>query len=304
MLVAGCLPSLPDNTTAEPLARTFYANVSGAVLQTEEGLDDAVWIEIPSTSGGGTAAGYLSLADAANGALLILVRGASSYQPGGGVGATRHFHEVRGQPYRDAGYRTLSLDLPECGTAYGQEDVACLVQLIDWLDAGGRQALGVDRVYVLGYSVGATCTLLANRQRTVTAVTVLSPVTEPEQFEVPWLLYYLASELYPNNEGLCQLGSTLAFYGLPGSAGWQIFDTVGHVAELQSPMLVIQGTEDQIYSIENAQHLDTAYHQAVAAGLSLPEIDFLFVQGADHFAPMDDPVVTQVVLTFFDHFAQ
>jgi len=302
VLVTGCIPALPENTTAAPPERSFYSEAGDAAVWTEPGLEDALWIEIPRPGDSGIITGYLSQGEADTEALVILLHGASTGYAEGSIGATRAFHETRGRPYRDAGYRTLSLNFPECGTAYGHEDLDHLLELIDWLEAGGKEVLGVRRIYMLGYSVGATSALLANRRRQVAAIAAIGGVTEPEQLERSWALYYLLSQLYPDNEGLCHLGTTLAAYGLPGSAAWQRFDTVGHVHELKSPMLVIQGTEDQVYSIENARHLEAAYQQAVSSGIPLPLMEFLYVQGADHFAPVDDPGVARAVLAFFDRF--
>lgn len=302
ILVAGCMPTLPENIAVDPPERSHVKEANGAIFSTENGLNDALWIDIPRLNGSGTVGGYLSNADVTSSGLVILLHGASSYEPEGSLGHTRHFHQIFGNDFRQAGYRTLSLDFRECGAAYGQEDTADLVTVIDWLVGGGSTVLGVKNVYVVGYSVGATAAIVANRQRKVAAIASISGLTEPLQLQQLWVLFALAASIYPNNEGLCQVKSTLSTYGLPWSHHWDILDTVRHVDELKSPMLIIQGTQDQLFNISNAKHLDAAYQQAILRQTSLPVVEFLYLQGQDHFSPAGDPTVRQSILAFFDRF--
>lgn len=303
LVTAGCLPALPDNTTAGPPQRTIVAEEGDIVLAAEAGLEDTLWLEVPRP-GGGTVGGYLSQGPSSRRSLVILLHGASTFLSGGSTAAARQFHLTRGQVFRDAGYRTFALDFQECGTAYGQAEVEDLVAFIDWLDANGKEILEVDRVYTYGYSVGATAAILANRQRAIAGVASISGLTQPDQFEEAWSLYYVAALIYSTNEGLCQLGTTLTTYGPPGSPGWAALDTVSQLHELKSPMLVVQGTEDQIYSSQNGWSLQAAYLAASAAGVALPPIEFLLLPGQDHFAPLDDPTATAAVLDFFERFSE
>lgn len=299
---AGCIPALPENIWAGPPQRSIVAQDDTAIFSAEDGLDDALWLEIPSTDGNRMVGGYLSQDPASRRSLVILLHGASTFVTGGSTTAARLFHASNGPPFRQAGYRTLSLDFRECGTAYGQGDVEDLVVVVDWLNARGKALLDIDHVYTFGYSVGATTAILASRQRQVTAVASISGVTQPKQFEDAWHLYYLLGLLYAANEGLCQLGTTLATYGPPGSPAWDVLDTVGQISELTSPLLIIQGTQDQIYSTENAWSLDAAYQEALTSGVRVPPIEFLYLEGADHFAPLDDPRTLETILAFFEQF--
>jgi fermentation-respiration switch protein FrsA (DUF1100 family) len=291
---------LPENTALPPPQRTVLDEAGGAVFSSEPGLEDAVWVEIPGNSGR-TVGGYLSLENADSGDIVIVLHGASTFSTDGAVDGARGFHEGFGLAYRQAGYRTLSLDFQECGTAYGQGDTADVVQAIDWLNGPGKAVLGTTGIYLVGYSVGATAAIVANRQRQVTAVASISGITEPQSLQGAWFLYYLAGSLYPNNEGLCQVGSTLAVYGLPGWPGWDTLNTVARVNELQSPMLVIQGTSDQLFPVSNAQNLEAAYQQALSEGLTLSPVEFLYIPDADHFAVVG-PEVADAILAFFGRF--
>jgi len=297
----GCVPVLPENTKVGPPARVQVSEADGVTFWAEPDVDDAFWMEIPRAHGG-TVGGYLSHNESPHRSLVILLHGASTYESGGSTGAARQFHQGIGRSYRDAGYQTFSLDFRECGTPYGQGDLEDLLDVLEFLEQRGKALLGVDRVYTMGYSVGATLAMLANRQRPIAAVAAIAGVTEPRQFERSWDLYHLVARLYGHNQGLCQLGTTLAAYGPPGSPAWQMFNTVQQVAELTSPMIVVQGTLDQIYSIDNARNLDAAYARALLAGIPLPVVQFLYLEGSDHFVPMRDDAVTQSILEFFARF--
>jgi pimeloyl-ACP methyl ester carboxylesterase len=303
VLVGGCLPALPDNTAAPTPERTTLRQSAGAVFSSEPGLTDAVWVDIPRTAGGGTVGGYLSESNATRPALIILLHGASTFDPHGSTVDARSFGENFGRPYRDAGYRTFSLKFTECGGAYGLQDTADLVQVIDWLNTRGKAALGVEQVYSVGYSSGATAALVANRQRQITAAAVICPLTEPTQLQQWSTLYSLVGTLYPNNTGMCHAASTVATYGPPWSPGWDNLNTVAHVRDLKSPMLVAQGTKDEIFDPSNSQHLDAAYHDALSAGAVLPPVQFLYLEGQNHFTPSTDPNVTKAILAFFEQFA-
>jgi len=293
----GCLPDLPNNIDNPSPKRTLSYEAGGAKFSYDEGVEDAVWIDIPNQDDSHFVGGYLSLDNSDSKDIVILLKGASTYEVQSSNN-TLGFHEQHGAIYRQAGYRTLALDFQECGTAYGQGDTADVVQAIDWLNGPGQSVIGTQNIYLVGYSVGATAAIITNRQRHVTAVAAISGITEPQQLQQNWLLYNLPVSWYPNNLGMCQLGTTLATYGPPWSPGWDVLNTVAHIDELISPMIVIQGTKDNIFTIDNARHLDAAYQRALSAGRSLPLLEFFYLQGADHFI-MFDPSIHPTILAFF-----
>jgi dienelactone hydrolase len=296
----GCLPALPDNTKATDVPlRTIVREADGATFSQEDGVSDALWLEIARSQEPGSVGGYLSQNDASADALIILLHGASTFSATGGVGAALLFHQMFGPPYRDQGYLTLSLVYRECGTAYGQGDVADVLEVLDWLNRGGKVALGVDRVYIIGYSTGGTITDNVCRQRSVAAAACISGLSEPRQLTDFRALYQTLAALYPDNEGFCQLGTTLLTYGPPGSSGWDTLNTVGHVQDIQNPMIFFHGNDDIIYNVDNTLHLQNAYESRLADGVLMPEMQFVILDGVDHFMIEDNPDVTQGILDFF-----
>ncbi len=303
--VAACVPALPDNVKADGAPqRSIVLELQDAVLSREEGLDDALWLEVTRASGTGTVGGYLSRNDHSQQGIIILLHGASTFSPTGSVGATRMFHETFGAAYRDAGFRTLSLDYQECGTAYGQGDVDDLVEMIDWLERTGKAALGLQHTYAIGYSAGGTTVMVAARRRAIDAAGSIAGLSEPRQLEDLWNFYRFLGSIYPSNEGFCQLATTLATYGPPGAPGWGAIDTVGRIGELQTPLIVFHGTQDQIFYPINAENLQRAWDTAVSEGISLPELQVVYLDGQDHFQPEVDPELTRLTLAFFERHAQ
>lgn len=301
-LMTGCLPDLLDNVSTATPDRTQLFQSANARFYSEVGLEDACWLDIPRLDDSGSIGGYLSTNEATTGGLIILMHGASTYEPEGGTGNARNFLKNFGLPYQQAGYRLLSLDFHECGGAYGREDTADLIAAIDWLDNGGKEALGVERVYTLGYSVGATMAIVANRQRQVTAAACIGGITRPKQLQDWWLLFQFAANFYPDNIGLCQVRSTLQIYGSPWSPDWEALNTVGHIEELKSPMMIIQGSKDQVFDFANALDLQAAYEMALSNNVSIPAIQFLLLRGQNHFAPAHDPYVAAEIIAFFQQF--
>ncbi|MCZ6766274.1 MAG: alpha/beta fold hydrolase [bacterium] len=281
-LCAGCV--IPINVEVDSPLRTITEEKLGARFSVEEGLEDAIWLEIERVDEPGYVGGYLSTNDH-RGALIILLAGASTFSPGGPEENARDFHLELGTVMRERDYRTWSLALRECGTAYGQGDLRDAEEALDWLERNGKTLLGVQRVYVIGYSSGATVATLLNRTRDVDALVSIAGLTEPDQLEANWALYSLLRSLFPLNEGLCQPGSTLDFYGSPGSPLWDELDTVNRVEELRNPELLVHGTQDVIFFVENTIHLQERFEERVAAGAHLAPLEFMILPGANHFGP-------------------
>src|SRR5262249_19706976 len=150
---------------------------------------------------------------------------------------------------------TWSLAFPECGTPYGQDDLQSVVDAIDWFDRVGKMALGMKDLYVAGYSTGGTLSVLVNPPRTGAAAAAISGLTEPESIEDLWGLFKWVTGIYPLNLGACQMRQTIDFYGPPGDPRWGALDSVAHFNELRSPMILLQGTKDQLFSINNERDL-------------------------------------------------
>jgi dienelactone hydrolase len=303
-LLSGCLPALPDNTKVPFPEYSLVAEAAGAVLREEPDLDGAYWLEVPYADGSGAVGGYLSSDLSPRASIVIMLHGASSFQPQGRLATARSWHQELGETFRQAGYRTLSLVYTECGTAYGQRDLEELYHVIDWLHNGGNAALGVDRIYLFGYSTGATLVNLASLRGRFTAGVSIAGLTEPDAVEESWAFYNLAGLIYPGNEGMCQAATTVNTYGPPGSAGWDALDTVAHVSEIKAPLLVVQGTADEVYGIDNSIHLELAYQQAVRANPELPPVEFLRFEGVDHAASVTEPSLVPTALAFFERFGR
>ena len=129
-LGAGCIPLLPDNFDVDSPLRTVTEEEVGARFSVEEGLDDAMWLEIERVKEPGYVGGYLSTNDH-RGSLIILLPGASAFSPGGPVDNARGFHLEFGAVMRERDYLTWSLALNECGTAYGQGDLQDVEEVVD-----------------------------------------------------------------------------------------------------------------------------------------------------------------------------
>lgn len=299
---AGCLPSFPLNVDVGAPNREVVDAGAGARFLSEEGLEDTFWLEIDRMGEPGAVGGYLSLG-AHRGALVLLLPGASTFARGGTIGKTRGFHLEFGPLIRQQGYLTWTLATRECGTAYGQGDLADVIEAIDWLDGEGKTLLGVSRVYVIGYSTGATVATLLSRHRDVDAIVAIAGIAEPDQFVELWGLYDLLRRIYPFNEGFCQLGATLDFYGPPGATGWTELDTVERIDELRVPELFVHGSNDLIYSVENTLHLRDRYERRMAEGSTLPApLEFMILEGGTHFDVVERADVLERIGVFLEMF--
>lgn len=299
VLSVGCVPDLPGNVASSPPKVQVLYTEGGVTMAAEDGLVEGVWLEVCPDDAAPCVGGYLGLPAEPTEDLVILLPGASTLNPEGVRGTARAFHFLPGPPLRDAGFTTWSLAYPQCGTPYGRDDLAYVLRAIDWARQDGADVLGVRRVFVLGYSTGGTLAYLVARQRALEAVAVLSGASRPEQFYDSWGLYRLLALLFPDNEGMCQAGMTLAAYGPPGSPAWDALDTVGHLAELQSPLIVVHGLRDVVYPAENAMAIEQAYQTLRDAGISLPPVQVHVLPGIDHFSPPSDPEVIGMVIKVF-----
>lgn len=299
----GCMYILPDNVDKNPQpARAVLQQAAEATLSIEDGLPTGYWLEVERAQETGRLGGYLSDPPHPRPAIVIVLGGASSFEPRGPLDASRYTHEYFLPRFDERGYRIWTLVRRECGTAYGQDDVRDVVEAIDWLEREGKAWLGVERVYLYGYSTGATQATLASRQRDVTAVVSLGGLTQPDQFEEFYGLYMLLAALFPNNTGICQLRDTLIDYGPPGSPGWEALNTVDHLDELRSPMLFAQGSYDPVYFIDNLLALRARYEAEVAAGAVLAPLEFIYLPGVHHYALPEHPEVVRRTLDFLDRF--
>ena len=302
----GCvlgLPFLPANVTfGSDVQRELIDTAGRARFYHEPGIADAQWLEFDRANEPGAVGGYLSLDVEPSASLIIMLDGASTFREDGEVGGSRDWHMEETPTYRARGFRTWSLAVRECGTAYGQGDLADLIEAIDWLDAEGKALLGVERVYVFGFSTGATIAALANLQRAVTAVVVVGGLYEPDQLEANGDLYELITSVSPLNEGLCQMAWTLDFYGAPGSPAWDALDTVSRVDQIKSPMFLLHGSSDGIFEVTNTIHLEQAYREHVMAGAVLPPLEFYYVLQGGHGAPKENPLGLARILSYLERF--
>lgn len=304
VVLAGCLPSLPENTKVALPEHLTISETAGAVLRIEPGLEGAYWLEVPYPDGSGTVGGYLSSAPSSRPAIVILLHGASSFDSSGRLAVARGWYEKAGAPFREAGYRTLSLVYTECGTAYGQRDLQDVLRVMEWIHEGGGEAIGVEQTFLFGYSTGGTLINLASWRGKFTAGVSIAGLTQPDIVEQSWGIYNLLGAIYPGNEGMCQASTTVNTYGPPGSPAWDALDTVAHAGDIKSPLLVIQGTADEIFGIGNTDNLEQAYWAALAKNPALPPVEFIRLEGQDHAECISDPTVIPSALSFFERFGQ
>ena len=301
----GCIESLlPQNTDADwAPAGNILDEPEGAVLRALDGRADRLWLEIQRAREPGRVGGFVSSLADHHGGLILLFDGAGTFQAGGAVeAALEHYHEY-GTDFRNAGFMIWALVLRECGTAYGAGDLKEALEVVDWLDRGGREYLGVERVYAIGYSTGGTVANLLNTQRELTAVVSLGSLTRAVQLERFSGLYLWLTRLFPHNVGFCQLASTFEAYGPPGDSRWEALDTIGHVEEFKSPMLFLHGTYDFVYFHDNFRALRRRYQELLDAGAQgIPRLDFHTINGGTHFALRDDPAVRALVRDYLLQF--
>lgn len=303
-LPGGCLSGLlPANALSSAAPdRSLAEAFAGAVLYRVPGVEDTGWLEIPRRGEAGVVGGYVSLGPAVRPALILILDGASTFEPTREVGAALSMHRDYAADFRAAGYRTWSLALRECPTAYGEGDLADFLEIIDWLDAGGRDALGLERVYAIGYSTGATVVNLASSQRRLDAWVSLGGLSSGDQLRAYRPLYALLAATFAANAGMCQLGETLRRYGPDASPAWEILNAVARIGEIRDPMLFIHGDLDVVFVIENTRVIESRYLALRAGGADLPELTFDYVPGGTHFELRDQAANRARILAFFEQF--
>ncbi len=303
LLTAGCITNLvADNLDAVvEIDGTTVRATAGAVEQALPDVPNTLWLLIDRPEPGRTVGALLS-PDPRPG-LVVLLCGASTLDPKGRFEAVRRFDRLYGADLRAAGFRTLAPVLSECHTPYGGEDLADARAVVDWLASGGAEFLGTERVYVVGYSTGATVVNLLNAERRVTAMVSLAGLSEPDQLEYFQPLYRLLTLLFPDNTGFCQLATTLDTYGPPGKPRWTALDAVNRVAEFRNPTLFIHGTSDFVYVVDNTRHLEARYAALLRAGRTdLPPLEFVYLAGGSHFDPAYSAAERQRVIAYLKRF--
>lgn len=302
---AGCGEMLVDNTHAPltpPANRHAVQASEHATLERIDGATDANWLTIRRADGGGEVGGFLSR-EPHKGGLVVLLAGASTFDPLGRYAATHDFFQDFGIDLRRAGFLIYAPVLAECGTPYGGEDLAQTEAILDWLDAEGQAFLGAQRTYVVGYSTGGTLVNLLNPRRRVTAMVAMCGLAEPVQFEAFNGLYRWLAARFPRNAGFCQLASTLDAYGPPGSVDWYRLDAVAQVGRFQSPTLYVHGDADWVYFTTNTRRIQTRYRELKQLGRSeLPRLEFVYVRSGDHFSAGYDRATRPKIVKYLRSF--
>lgn len=303
--LTGCGDILVDNAhvpAVPPAKRRDLRASEFATLQKIDGVGDAHWLTITRGDGADSIGGFLSL-EPHHGGLVVLLAGASTFDPLGRYAATLDFYQDFGIHLRRAGFLVYAPVLAECGTPYGGEDLAQTEAILDWLESEGQAFLGVQRVYVVGYSTGGTLVNLLNPRRRVTAMVSLCGLADPVQFEALHGLYRWLVARFPNNAGFCQLADTLTAYGPPGSVAWYKLDAVAQVWRFRNPTLFVHGAWDWVYFTANTRHVEARYRELRRAGRrDLPPLKFIYIRWGDHFSAGYDratrPKIVKYLRTF------
>lgn len=287
------------NCAASPLPEVVVFEEHGrAAWGTIAGVDDAQWLQVARQSRPGVVGGYLSPEPSPRGSLVLLLSGAGTSHAEARVAAVLSFFRGYGDEFRRAGFRLWAPVLSEAGP-YATDEVDDVVELLEWLDSEGLELLSVDRVFVVGYSTGATTANFVNLRARATAVVSLAGLTEPEQLKRNADFYRRVTDLFPCNTGLRQFRRTLDHYD---AIGWDQFSVVARVAELRNPALFMTAEDDLIYEPANVRNLQAAYERALAAGAVLPELTFEYVPGGGHFAYVQAPELFDLVVSYLKQF--
>jgi pimeloyl-ACP methyl ester carboxylesterase len=250
-----------------------------AAVGTVPGVSDAQWLQIERQRGPGLIGGYVAPEASPRGSLVLLLGGAGTLHKNARVEAVLSHYRDYGIRFRHAGFRVWAPVLSEADP-YGTTEVDDVVEILEWLDGPGRVLLGIDRVFVVGYSTGATTAGFANLRAPAAAVVALAPLTEPNQLIRLADLYGYIADLFPCNTGLQQFRHTLDYYG---AVGWGSFDVVTRVGEMRNPALFVTAEDDIVYGPVNVRDLEQAYRAALASGTSMPELTFEYLTGGGHF---------------------
>lgn len=304
--LAGCVSWLLPSNIGGPLlladGGATQRATDRAELRLVAGETDVYWLEFARAREAGRVGGFASSPDSHNGALVVVLPGASTLQQGGKLSIGRQYHDDFGARLRDAGFMTWSVVLRECPTPYGGDDLADALEALDWIDREGRAWLGVERVYLFGYSTGATLANQINLQRDVRALVSLSGLSSPDQFETLGGLWGAIADLFPENLGFCQIRVTLETYGPPGSDAWSALEFVERLEEARNPTLMLHGTTDFVFLTENTRRAQARYDALRAAGVWLPRFEFVYLPGRGHVGVSEDPEVLERVVAWFRQF--
>lgn len=301
--ISGCeggwwpVVNLGDRLAVE---RTLLETVGAGNLYAEVGRDDRWWLEVPSATPDGAVWSYLSVAPPPRKALVVLLDGAATLNPDGREGQALYAFEHMGSWFCDQGFAVLVPALAECGSPYGADDVTDTNAVLDWAESAGRARFGYERVYVVGYSVGAIAALRLAETRALDGAACISPLSSPRQLLIDAALTELLGALFPSNEGFCQLAESTRAVRDPQNEARAALDMVANVGNLASPTLVMHGSADQIFRFENAVRLQEAYRAAAAENPALPLMEFQLFPRRDHFALADDPETVVRIADFFD----
>ena len=306
IFASGCVEFILSDITpavnCEPLPdpeRTPVAQSETALLATESGVGDLQWLQIDRPSQAGTVGGYYAAGNNSRGSLIILLTGASTLEPAGRRTAALKLYNGYGFRFQREGFSVWSLVLSE-DTPYGAEEVTEVVDVIDWLDGEGREFLGVERVYIVGYSAGATTTNLVNLQRDVTAVVSLGGLTRGDQYQANAVIYRMITDLFPCNTGMGQLRQTIDAYG---GLDQDPMDVVSRVAEIRNPTLFVHTLDDIVHDVSNPQALERAYREELATGnQALPVLTFRYYPRGGHLSHVRDPDLYPPVIEYLNTF--
>lgn len=283
-------PELPQVTLTERIDSADYGTVPG--------VEKAVWLQIARQHGDGVIGGYLSPEPASNGGLVLLLCGAGTINASARVGAVLNFFQDYGQKYRDAGYRLWAPVLSEVDP-YATGEVDDVVELLDWLNGPRGTLPDVERVFVVGYSSGATTANFVNLRGHATAVVSLAGLTEPNQLMRQEAFYRTVTDLFPCNTGMNQMHRTLDYYK---TNGWDNFSVVNRVVEMKNPALFMTAGDDIVFEPANVHDLEQAYDAALADGAIIPQLTFDYLQRGDHFAYVTESEPLATVLNYLQQF--
>ncbi len=307
---AGCgeyvLPAVNCEPPPAPI-RTQIEKSDTALLASEEGVGDALWLQIDrqrppdadSSGSSGAIGGYLSTEQDHRDSLVLLLTGASTYHVGGKRETTLDFFRRYAGHFREEGFAVWSVALRE-DTAYGQGEVSDLLEVLDWLDREGKAFLKVERVYLVGYSTGAIATNFANLKRDVTAAVSMGGLTESKQLEEQFFFYHQFTNLFPCNTGMSQMRLTLDTYSVQG---WDAFNVVSRVAQIRNPTLFVHIESDAVFFSSNTHDMERAYQAQLAAGnTSIPELSFLYIAEGSHLDYVLLPSLAAPVVAYLKTF--
>ncbi|MFN0137775.1 MAG: alpha/beta hydrolase family protein, partial [Phycisphaerae bacterium] len=182
---------------------------------------------------------------------------------------------------------------------YATREVDEAAALIDWLDAEGRSLLGVDRVYIVGYSTGGTVVNFLNLRSRVDAMVSIAGLTQPDQLQQNETLDRLIADLFDCNSAFRQLERTIDHYS---RVGWGNFDMPARVTELKSPMLMLTTLDDWVQWPANTQAVEQAYNDALAEGAIMPPITFQYFETGGHSAYVSGEKFVLAVLNYLEEF--